>query len=200
MSDIDRAELRRLLDEAETPWTIEQTTPNMDGPNWLIRREGKPGIIISAHEYGFHGRGELIVAAVNALPDLLDALEKAEGHRDSLAATLIEVQREKLAVEAARDRYGHAHKACHEQRDAAWAAIERVRELHTPMDVDVLQSDCAAEDCEHEDECPTIERTVCKACYILGESIDIYCYERGGIEYVYCPCPTIQVLDGGESA
>ena len=196
MSDIDRAELRRLLDEAETPWTIEHTTSNMSGPNWLIRREGKAGIIISAHEYGFHGRGELIAAAVNALPDLLDALEKAEGHRDSLAATLIEVQREKLAVEAARDRYGHAHKACHEQRDAAWAAIERVRELHTPMDVDVLQSDCAAEDCEHEDECPTIERTVCKACYILGESIDIYCYERGGIEYVYYPCPTIQALDG----
>ena len=188
MSDIDRAELRRLLAEAETPWTIEQTTPNMDGPNWLVRREGKAGIIISAHEYGFHGRGELIAAAVNALPDLLGALEKAEGHRDSLAATLIEVQREKLAVEAARDRYGHAHKACHEQRDAAWAAIERVRELHTPMDVDVLQSDCAAEDCEHEDECPTIERTVCKACYILGESIDIYCYERGGIDRI-CVLP-----------
>ena len=101
VSEVTRAELRRLLDEAETPWTIEQTTPNMDGPNWLVRREGKAGIIISAHEYGFHGRGELIAAAVNALPDLLDALEKAEGHRDSLAATLIEVQREKLALEQA---------------------------------------------------------------------------------------------------
>ena len=100
MSDIDRAELRRLLDEAETPWTIEQATPNMDGPNWRIRRECKAGIIISAHEYGFHGRGELIAAAVNVLPDLLDALEKAEGHRDSLAATLIEVQREKRAAAA----------------------------------------------------------------------------------------------------
>ena len=79
--DDDRAELRRLLAEAETPWTIEQTTPNMDGPNWLIRREGKAGIVVSAHEYGFHGRGELIVAAVNALPDLLDALEKREKSR-----------------------------------------------------------------------------------------------------------------------
>ena len=74
----DRAELRRLLAEAETPWLIEQATPNMDGPNWRIRRECKAGIIISAHEYGFHGRGELIAAAVNALPGLLDALEKAE--------------------------------------------------------------------------------------------------------------------------
>ena len=77
MSEIDRAELRRLLDEAETPWTIEQTAPNMDGPNWLIRRECKAGIIISAHEYGFHGRGEVIVAAVNSLPGLLDALDVA---------------------------------------------------------------------------------------------------------------------------
>ena len=98
MSAVDRAELRRLLAEAETPWTIEQATPKMDGPNWRIRREGKAGIIVSAHEYGFHGRGEVIVAAVNALPDLLDALEKAEAHRDSLAATLIEVQRENLAL------------------------------------------------------------------------------------------------------
>ena len=78
MSDIDRAELRRLLAEAETPWTIQHTTPNMGGPNWLIRRECKAGIIISAHEYGFHGRGEVIAAAVNALPDLLDALDVAE--------------------------------------------------------------------------------------------------------------------------
>ena len=68
MSDIDRDELRRLLEEAETPWTIEQTTPSMGGPNWLIRRECKAGIIISAHEYGFYERGRLIVAAANALP------------------------------------------------------------------------------------------------------------------------------------
>ena len=144
MSDIDRAELRRLLDEAETPWTIEQTTPNMDGPNWLIRREGKPGIIISAHEYGFHGRGELIVAAVNALPDLLDALEKAEGHRDSLAATLIEVQREKLALER---------------------AIERVRALHVRGDEWCAYHestlcgcfDAYCDECEVVSPCPTIQ-------------------------------------------
>ena len=113
VTEVTRAELRRLLAEAETPWTIEQTTPNVDGPNWLVRREGKAGIIISAHEYGFHGRGELIAAAVNALPDLLDALEKAEGHRDSLAATLIEVQREKLALERAIERVRALHGLCH---------------------------------------------------------------------------------------
>lgn len=86
MSDIDRAELRRSLDEAETPWTIEQATPNMDGPNWRLRREGKAGIIISAHEYGFYGRGELIVAAVNALPNLLDVLDVAEAATERVRA------------------------------------------------------------------------------------------------------------------
>ena len=78
MSDIDRAELRRLLDEAELPWTVEEASPNMGGLNWLLRREGKAGIIISAHEYGFRERGRLIVAAANALPGLLDALDVAE--------------------------------------------------------------------------------------------------------------------------
>ena len=143
MSDIDRAELRRLLGEAELPWTIEQTTPNMDGPNWLIRREGKAGIIISAHEYGFYGRGEFIVAAVNALPGLLEALEEAEGHWDSLDATLIEVQREKLALER---------------------AIERVRPSHTPGDVwcnfhDSAWCDCVlgGEGCSEEWPCPTVQ-------------------------------------------
>lgn len=104
------------------------------------------------------------------LPGLLDALEKAETRRDSLAATLIEVQREKLAVEAARDRYGHAHKDCHEQRDAAWAAIDRVRALHTPGD----------------EWCDFHESAWC-------ECANVYC-EECGTDY---PCPTIQALDGG---
>ena len=129
MSNIDRAELRRLLDEAELPWTVEEASPNMGGPNWLLRREGKAGIIISAHEYGFRERGRLIVAAANALPGLLDAL------------------------------------------DAAWAAIERVREMHTPGD----------EWCGYHNSA-------------LCECANVYCEECG----FSWPCPTIQALDGGE--
>ena len=105
-----------------------------------------------------HEDSELIAAAVNALPGLLDALEKAERHRDSLAATLIEVQREKLAVEAARDRYGHAHKACHEQRDAAWAAIERVRELHYEATHETTWDTARyCEGCSEDWPCPTLQ-------------------------------------------
>ena len=194
MSNIDRAELRRLLDEAETPWTIEQATPNMGGPNWLLRREGKAGIIISAHEYGFRERGEFIVAAVNALPGLLDALEKAEGHRDSLAATLIEVQREKLALER---------------------AIERVRPSHTPGDVWCNFHDSAWCDCAiaHRE---LLQRMALPDDPALGGGVralhtpgDEWCgYHNSALcecANVYCeecgfswPCPTIQALDGGE--
>ena len=77
-------------------------------------------------------------------PDLLDALVVAKGHRDSLAATLIEVQREKLALER---------------------AIERVRALHAPISKTVFDgisfvphdtlTDCGW--CDTTYPCPTIQ-------------------------------------------
>ena len=181
MSEIDRAELRRLLDEAPPlPWRYREHGYPGEGPS-SVALEAKPfkggwePVAVGDYDQ-WSGYGvALAAAAVNALPDLLDALEKAEGHRDSLAATLIEVQREKLALER---------------------AIDEVRELHRPMDIDALQYACAHEDCEHEFDCPTIEMTVCRSCYILGQLIDVYDYGRGGIEHVSYPCPTIQALDG----
>ena len=104
MSDIDRAGLRRLLEEARSklPWQMGTE----EGCDYGIiygapyEREGGGYLLIPTVTDPNYGEdAELIVAAVNALPDLLDALEKAEKHRDSLAATLIEVQREKLALE-----------------------------------------------------------------------------------------------------
>ena len=152
------AELRRLLAEATPrPWIAEVS--GTTGPVVMDAQS------VSAFDHVAkcpHYRGsadsELIATAVNALPGLLDALEKAEGHRDSLAATLIEVQREKLAVEAARDHYGHAHKACHEQRDAAWAAIERVRELHYEATHETTWDTARyCEGCPEDWPCPTLQ-------------------------------------------
>ena len=103
MSDIDRAELRRLLDEAtQGPWWQEW----VEGDEWYAVY-GQPTGGLVCPEVCTAGDADdtnLLVAAVNALPGLLGALEKAEGHRDSLAATLIEVQREKLALERATER------------------------------------------------------------------------------------------------
>ena len=144
MSDIDRAELRRLLAESVRPGEVFQVAY---GHHYDYAVHDRAGWIVA------EGAGKnwvrLIAAAVNTLPGLLDAL------------------------------------------DAAWAAIERVRELHRPIDVDALQHGCAAEECGHEFGCPLIKMTVCKACYDLGER------ERFG-QGVPWPCPTIQALDGGE--
>ena len=99
MSDIDRAELRRLLDEAPPlPWRYREhgyqcDGYQCDGPTSVVL-EAKPfedgweAIAVGDYDQ-WSGYGvALSVAAVNALPGLLDALEKAEGHRDSLAAKL----------------------------------------------------------------------------------------------------------------
>lgn len=74
----DIAKLRELLAEAPpAPWTITQGTPSMSGSKWTIRRKGAPGIQASGYTYG-HGchMENLIVAAVNALSELLDELER----------------------------------------------------------------------------------------------------------------------------
>ena len=107
MSEVTRAALRRLLAEAPPlPWRYREHGYPGDGPS-SVALEAKPfeggwePVAVGDYDQ-WSGYGvALAAAAVNALPDLLDALEKAEGHRDSLAATLIEVQREKLALERA---------------------------------------------------------------------------------------------------
>lgn len=90
MSEINRDELRRLLAEATPgPWVAE-----VSGPTGPVVMDAQSVSALDHVAKCPHYRGsadsELIAAAVNALPDLLDALEKAEAHRDSLAATLIE--------------------------------------------------------------------------------------------------------------
>ena len=142
-SDIDRAELRRLLGEAPPlPWRYREHGSPGDGPT-SVALEAKPFKVgweaIAVGDYDkWSGYGvALAIAAVNALPGLLDALQEAEGHRDSLAATLIEVQREKLALER---------------------AIERVRALHVRTD-----EWCA----RHEDTLCGCFEACCYECEVL---------------------------------
>ena len=112
--------------------------------------------------------------------DLLNALERALRHRDSLAATLIEVQREKRAAiemlddhrctASAERAYARTIRA-EDERTGLAAQIERVRALHVRGD----------------EWCNFHESARC-------ECADAYCEECGD-SY---PCPTIQALDGGE--
>ena len=82
------------------------------------------------------------------------------------------------------------------ERDALAARIERVRALHVADEVDTLTGDCAAEECSHEDECPTAPVKVCRECFQIGEAAHQYAYEAGGLEVALCPCATVRALDG----
>ena len=76
----DPIELRRLLDEATpTPWELAFRDPAMNGEHWVTRHQGRPGICIAGFSYGHaSGDADLVAAAVNALPELLDAAEALE--------------------------------------------------------------------------------------------------------------------------
>jgi len=60
----------------ELPWSFSEQSPSMDGRNWVIRTDGKPGIKISAHDYGHHGNVELIVALSRAVDPMLAHLRE----------------------------------------------------------------------------------------------------------------------------
>ena len=70
-------------------------------------------------------------------------------------------------------------------------AVAPVLALHKPRDEQVFAGDCAAEECEHEDECPTVPYTVCAECVRVAEESDPYFGERG-LSSVAHPCPTVR--------
>ena len=89
---------------------------------------------------------------------------------------------------------------------ARWAAAQEptdaeraVRELHTPRDEQVITGDCATEECDHEDRCPTVPHPVCTECSRIAEEGTPY-YAENGIEFVSYPCRTIRTLDAALSA
>ena len=88
-----------------------------------------------------------------------------------------------------------ALEAATRERDAAVSAIERLRKRHCKIEASAVTGDCATEECEHEEECPTEIFEVCAACWNLCEEPDPYFGERG-IGMVLWPCPTIAALDG----
>ena len=80
------------------------------------------------------------------------------------------------------------------------AVLEAVTALHTKRDADAVTGDCAAEECGHEEECPTQTFETCAACWDLCEESDPYFGERG-IAPVLWPCPTVRAIEaalGGE--
>ena len=88
------AELRRLLDANEVPWSAYRPSPNYARYEIMDDRGYDLAYTV---EDALGGNAEIIVAAVNALPALLDAAAE----RDRLARLLDEPRRSGCAVEIA---------------------------------------------------------------------------------------------------
>lgn len=86
------AELRRMLDANEVPWSAHRPSPNY--ARYEIRDDHGYDLAYTVED-ALGGNAEIIVAAVNALPALLDAVAE----RDALAA---EVERVRALHVAAR--------------------------------------------------------------------------------------------------
>ena len=72
---LDVAELRRLLDAAtQRPWTTVSGAGNV----WHFPEEGTPTVVAGRQRAPRVPDALLIAAAVNALPDLLDAAAEVE--------------------------------------------------------------------------------------------------------------------------
>ena len=85
----------------------------------------------------------------------------------------------------------------------AQSAVEN-REWETepghPEPEEVVVGDCAAEECEHDDVCPTELVDICIGCWNLCEESYSHFGEQG-VEPVLWPCSTIRAVDaalGGE--
>ena len=75
------------------------------------------------------------------------------------------------------------------------ARCDRVRELHKRRTEQVITGYCAAGECEHWDECPTVPFDVCVECYRVAEEADPDFWEYS-LDAVAYPCPTIKAIDG----
>ena len=72
---------------------------------------------------------------------------------------------------------------------------DHIRELHKCRTEQVITGSCAAGECDHEYECPTVPFEVCAECWRISEEADAYFVERS-IESAAYPCRTIKALDG----
>lgn len=81
------------------------------------------------------------------------------------------------------------------------AALVAIQELHEPVKTQVLVGDCAVEECDHEDDCPTRDFEYCAACNEIAEEANPY-YAEDGMGFVAHPCPTRRLTDealGGDT-
>ena len=193
------AELRRLLDANEVPWSAHRPSPNY--ARYEIRDDRGYDLAYTVED-ALGGNAEIIVAAVNALPALLDAAAERDALAESVRAYGRTIDRWGLLIIAAthsedittpdgdgdweviESRLAEV-PALLAERDALAAKVERVRALHASSGT----AESQGYDAEGE---YGLIAPYCTGCEASDEYATTW------------PCPTIRALDttpdtGGES-
>lgn len=115
--------------------------------------------------------------------------DEARAYRDRLAA-LKPGERTFISTPPRPLDLAHTAAILGEQREAALALH------HAGWRDFITDPDCAREECDHEDGCPTERLAICAGCDRQYSEIDNYYLERtGGYEAVKWPCPTARALE-----
>lgn len=129
---VDLPHLRALLDGASPlPWTACRDGDCECGFIWhaadgvaCVVKDGDPDAVTRS-EGARRIDARLIVAAVNALPGLLERVERAESNEDAQRQAAVHaearanrLERERDEARAERDAYNHAHEVAKRERDA----------------------------------------------------------------------------------
>ena len=111
------AELRRLLDANEAPWSAHRPSPNY--ARYEIRDDRGYDLAYTVED-ALGGNAEIIVAAVNALPALLDAAAERDALAESVRAYGRTIDRWGLLIIAAT----HSEDITTPDGDGDWEVIE----------------------------------------------------------------------------
>ena len=180
----DRTELRRLLEAASPrPWEAEGS--QLWGPDGAFVAAVRGASAITDRP------DALLIAAVNALSDLLDELDAAEARakldRESRSNLLREL------TEAREFRDGEGARADRQARRRRGCALARVRELHERWPIHG--------DGDHPEDCDCGDPwvTVCRLCCTDGKDQHETCaayHDHGPDKPI---CPTIAAIGGEQS-
>ena len=211
------AELRRLLDAATPgPWRDEMMQGHGVTLTAIIAGKPNPDDLRVIGSTLAHNDARVLIAAVNALPALLDAAAERDALAECVRAYGRTIDRWGLLIIAAthsedittpdgdgdweviESRLAEV-PALLAERDALAAKLGAVRALHGPRVLQVLGATCFAEECDHEDACPLVDYTVCGHCYDVGDGAHPCAYEEGGLQDVAHPCATRRALDFTEA-
>lgn len=110
-----------------------------------------------------------------------------------LSKTNYSVQTMKTEIEECLSRELEVEAAA--ERDDLRAKVERVEALHASRTIQVTFGECATEECDHEDECPTAPFQQCIECDRIADGANAY-YGEGHVGLTAWPCPTLRALRG----